>query len=141
MRQSKEGSRYAIPFDNIPALGQVSDDSAKVLVSKETWHVLEHAPSGRNFPNRSNCVWPKIPFIVYTFLRSCYAPGLTGESPANKINGRHGCEVNFFDIAIARHLGPMFLEHFLAVGVFLHLPNHFHPGTFKAQIKTAYAAK
>jgi hypothetical protein len=35
----------------------------------------------------------------------------------------------------------MFLEHFLAVGVFLHLPNYLHPGPFKAKIEATDSRK
>jgi hypothetical protein len=56
---------------------------------------------------------------------------LAGEASTDEINGFDPAPLDFLDVAIAFHLGPMLLQNLEAVWFNLNLPSTFHPGAFK----------
>jgi len=63
--------------------------------------------------------------------------GLTGESPANKVNWGEVVLTAISDIAEPLYVGPVFCKHLPAVVVNLNLPPTLHPSPFKAEVKAA----
>jgi hypothetical protein len=58
MRGAKGARWNAVPFSIVPALGQVSENSAKPP-NKETWYVLHEDEEGSYFANESGVLSPE----------------------------------------------------------------------------------
>ena len=59
VRGTKGTRRQTIPFRIVPALGQVSENTSHVRVSKQTWNVLHEDVSGSKCANGSDVFTPE----------------------------------------------------------------------------------
>jgi hypothetical protein len=73
-------SRKSVPDRIIPALGQVSEYSAKVPVSKEPWDVLQEDVAGFQLANGTDGLGPHVALVVLSSVLSGNGPRLTREA-------------------------------------------------------------
>jgi len=102
-------------------------------------NILSKHPSGPEFVDNSEILWPEIALILLAFPLARETVGLARESSANKVNWLEVVSSDISDISISGHGWPMLFQYPIAVGVILNLPQHAHPSTFEAQIKATNA--
>src|SRR5207244_1253578 len=81
---------YAIPFEVVPAVGQVGGNLSE-SESKEPWHVFQQHKSGSNHAKAPSKLGPEPPFVVGAASFASVGLRLAGESSADELDG--------FDIA------------------------------------------
>ena len=137
MRGTNGGSRYAMPFRIVPDLGQRPEYSVQSS-SKQRCHVLQQHIPWLTLSNHANGLEEQATAFA---VKSCPAPGvgniLTRESCCDEVHRFENSAINFGDIAVPRHIGPMLGEDFSGIVIDFYLPTAFHPGTFKAEIDAA----
>jgi len=75
-----------VPFTIIPHRGQVAKDSLDVLVSKETWYVLQEDVVRSYDANGVPCRWPAVSFIGLAKLTTGNAECLARKSGREPIH-------------------------------------------------------
>ncbi len=121
-----------IPSAIVPALGQVSENSSNVSVSKETWDVLQEDEARSYDANTLDGGWPHIPGVVFSGSFPGDGEGLAGETPCKNIHtSTVGLGISFVnetpDVSedrggVQNTVGDSLLEDFLAVRVIFHHP-------------------
>jgi hypothetical protein len=77
--------------------------------------------------------------VFFAFAGAGGAEGLAGVASAYNVGSNNVGPFDSFDVAIVRHLGPMFFEDAACVRVDFGLPDDFHPGSFEAEVEAADA--
>jgi hypothetical protein len=86
MRRSAFACGKHTPLSIKPAFSQVSEYSSSVLVSKQTWDVLQIRVSRSYCAKDGKCFGPHVSAVVSSRLFPGNGEGLTGESACNDIN-------------------------------------------------------
>jgi hypothetical protein len=79
--------------------------------------------------------------VRLALTRSRVTEGLARIAAADDVDGLDVGPVDFSDVAIARHLWPVFLEDRPGIRVDLDLPRDRHASALKAKVKPADACK
>jgi len=86
MRGADVARADTIPDRIIPALGQVSENSSEVPVSKESWNVLQERVAGSYFANDPGGVRPHVSGVIGASAFARGGEGLTGEAAGDDVN-------------------------------------------------------
>ena len=91
-------------------------------------NILSKHPSGPEFVDNSEILWPEIALILLAFPLARETVGLARESSANKVNWLEVVGSDFAHVSESDDVGPVRCENFVAVVIYLHLPFYLHPG-------------
>lgn len=152
MWSSDRGSWYAMPLRIKPALGQVSEYSAKpsawsfTRASKQTCDVLHDEESRSYFASKSVDFGPEAASRAF---QSCTSPSdrdvLAGEAPTDDIDSNSICREAFSGktshVVIDGDVGPMFCEDFLAERLDFTERDGSHSGSFEPEGEAADPAE
>lgn len=146
VRGADGGSRYAVPFRVIPALGQIGKDPTPgVSISKESCDVLHEDVSGSSHANDVGEPRPPPPLIGDASTLPGKAEGLAGKSSGHEIGSgtSQGCPPlgSCADVVMAWNLRPVLGQHPLAVGIAFDLADTGPPGAVETQIQAADAGE
>jgi hypothetical protein len=119
----------AVPLDTIPARGQVSENSANVGVSKQTWDVLQEHVAGSYFANDPPNVGPEVTRVFFSELFSGDAERLTWETRSDDIHDTTvspagECSQIMEDRGVVKaSVSYSLSENFTAIPIYLHISN------------------
>jgi len=82
-----------------------------------------------------------VPFVVFALPFAGLAEWLAGVSPADDIGSFNSIPINLFDVSYVWYVGPMLFQHSAGIRVYFTIPNDFHAGSLKPQIKSTNARK
>jgi hypothetical protein len=139
VRRSDFRSRKSVPDRIVPALGQVSEYSAKVPVSKEACHIFQEDVAGSQLANGTVGLGPHVALVIFSSVLASDAKGLTGKSGADELDGFNVSPVNLSDVSVPSDIGPVALQNLRAELIALDLPHRAPSAGFDGAIEAAYA--
>lgn len=110
----------------------------------EASNIFANDPSGSCECNDAAHFRPEVAVVILAFLLAGDAEGLAGESSADDIDSSKPTQslcIKGVDVVKAGHLGPVFTQDRLAVGIPLAESYGFHPSPFKAKGETTDTRK
>ena len=139
VRGTNGGSGYAVPLRVIPALGQVSENSAKPP-PKQCWYVLHKHDSRSYHANEAVKLTPQSASAsLDSDSLACNGDVLAREAACDEVDVGQGG--NASHVSISGNIGPMLFEDSSAELIYLYLPCDRPSCPFEAQVHASHAGE
>ena len=138
---------FKIKHRDVKALALQVRDHVPGGNSQDSRYVLTEYPTRRKLSDNSEHFRPEVAVIPFTFLLSSHGKGLAGEAAGNNVNCSKSCPFMEIlsrqrsDVAPARHVRPVLLQHLRRIIRPLALTDRCESGGFGGQVKAADTGK